>query len=38
VNRLLRARGWKVIRVWEHELAKKNLLKLIRRLRMVLAT
>jgi len=32
VNRLLRSKGWKVIRVWEHELAKKNVPRLLRRL------
>lgn len=32
VNRLLRARGWKVIRVWEHELVRKNLPRLLKRL------
>ena len=32
VNRLLRAKGWKVARVWEHELRRRNEAKLIRRL------
>lgn len=32
VNRELRALGWTVIRVWEHELAKKNIPKLLKRL------
>ena len=32
VNRLLRAKGWKVVRVWEHELARKNLPRLLKRL------
>jgi DNA mismatch endonuclease (patch repair protein) len=32
VNRALRGRGWMVIRVWEHELAKNNLPRLLRRL------
>ena len=32
VNRLLRARDWKVLRIWEHELARKNLTRLLRRL------
>jgi len=32
VNRLLKAKGWKVMRIWEHELAKKNLPKLLKRL------
>ena len=33
VNRLLRAKGWKVIRVWEHELRRKDEAKLLRRLK-----
>ena len=33
VNRLLRAEGWKVMRIWEHELAKKNLPRLLKRLK-----
>lgn len=32
VNRELRKRGWKVIRIWEHELTKRNAGKLVRRL------
>ncbi len=32
VNRLLRAKGWKVIRVWQHELSRKNEAKLLKRL------
>jgi DNA mismatch endonuclease (patch repair protein) len=36
VNRALRARGWKVVRVWEHELAKKNSDRLLRRLSFLL--
>ncbi len=32
VNRALRGRGWKVIRVWQHELARNNLPRLLRRL------
>lgn len=32
VNRLLRAKGWTVIRVWEHELRKQNIPKLLKRL------
>jgi DNA mismatch endonuclease (patch repair protein) len=32
VNRLLRAKGWTVIRIWEHELARKNISKLLTRL------
>jgi DNA mismatch endonuclease (patch repair protein) len=33
VSRLLRAKGWRVIRLWEHELARKNLSHLLHRLR-----
>ena len=32
VNRTLRTKGWKVIRVWEHELRRRDEAKLIRRL------
>jgi DNA mismatch endonuclease (patch repair protein) len=32
VNRTLRARGWKVMRIWEHELSRKNLPRLLKRL------
>lgn len=32
VNRALRARGWKVLRIWEHELRRKNEARLLRRL------
>jgi DNA mismatch endonuclease (patch repair protein) len=32
VNRTLRSRGWTVIRIWEHELSRKNESRLIRRL------
>lgn len=32
VNRTLRRRGWKIIRIWEHELARKNRARLIARL------
>ncbi len=32
VNRRLRAKGWKVIRVWEHELIRKGEAKLLMRL------
>ena len=32
VNRLLRAMGWKVVRVWEHELRRRDEAKLLRRL------
>ena len=33
VTRALRAQGWRVLRVWEHELAKKNEKRLTARLR-----
>ena len=33
VNHLLRVNGWKVIRVWEHELGRKDEAKLLRRLK-----
>lgn len=33
VNRELRARGWKVVRIWEHELTRKNERRLLARLR-----
>lgn len=32
VTRTLRRAGWRVLRVWEHELAKKNSARLMRRL------
>lgn len=32
VNRMLRERGWAVIRVWEHELRRRDEAKLVRRL------
>lgn len=32
VNRALRGRGWRVVRVWEHELTKRNEPRLVRRL------
>jgi DNA mismatch endonuclease (patch repair protein) len=35
VNRTLRARGWRVLRIWEHELAKKNAGRLAVRFRRV---
>lgn len=36
VNRLLRAKGWKVIRIWEHELKRKNESRMLRRLLKIL--
>jgi DNA mismatch endonuclease (patch repair protein) len=35
VNRALRARGWEVVRIWEHALARRNLPRLLQRLRPV---
>ena len=32
VNRTLRRTGWRVVRIWEHELAKKNEVRLVRRI------
>ena len=36
VNRTLRAHGWRVLRIWEHELAHKHETRLLRRLRRFL--
>ena len=33
VTRTLRANGWRVLRIWEHELARRNELRLVARLR-----
>jgi len=33
VNRLLRAKGWRVLRIWEHELRRKDEEKFLQRLR-----
>ena len=38
VNRMLRRMGWRVLRVWEHELTKKNESRLVRRLQRVFPT
>jgi DNA mismatch endonuclease (patch repair protein) len=38
VNRALRERGWVVVRIWEHELKKRDEAKLVRKLRRVLAS
>lgn len=38
VNRALRAKGWTVIRVWQHELKKRDEAKLVRRIRKFLDT
>lgn len=37
VNRALRGRGWSVIRIWEHELRRRDEAKLVRRLLRALA-
>lgn len=37
VNRLLRANGWRVLRIWEHELAKSRQVSAVRRVLRVLA-
>lgn len=36
VNRTLRTRGWRVLRIWEHELARKNQKSLLRRILKIL--
>ncbi|PKO19412.1 DNA mismatch repair protein Vsr [candidate division BRC1 bacterium HGW-BRC1-1] len=36
VNRTLRAKGWRVLRIWEHELVRKNEKRLHRRIRYAL--
>jgi DNA mismatch endonuclease (patch repair protein) len=37
VNRTLRAAGWRVLRIWEHELVRKRQERLVARLRRALA-
>jgi DNA mismatch endonuclease (patch repair protein) len=37
VTRMLRRAGWRVVRVWEHELAQKHQARLLNRIRKVLA-
>lgn len=37
VGKVLRERGWRVLRIWEHELAQKNELQLLRRIRAALS-
>lgn len=32
VSRALRKKGWRVLRIWEHELARKNEIRLLRRI------
>ena len=36
VIRTLRAQGWRVLRIWEHELARKNEVRLLKRLQSAL--
>lgn len=36
-NKSLRSAGWRVLRIWQHELGKQNELNVIRRLRAALA-
>jgi len=36
VTRTLRRAGWRVIRIWEHELARKNEAQLVKRLKSFL--
>ena len=36
VNRTLRSANWRVLRIWEHELARKNEARLLRRFRRIL--
>jgi DNA mismatch endonuclease (patch repair protein) len=36
VNQTLRRAGWRVLRIWEHELAKKNEARLVKRLKIFL--
>jgi len=38
VNRTLRKAGWRVLRIWEHELVRKNEGKLIRRILRIMET
>ncbi len=38
VTRTLRAQGWRVLRIWEHELARKNEVRLLKRLQWALKT
>jgi DNA mismatch endonuclease, patch repair protein len=37
VTRALRQRGWRVLRIWEHELGRKNEARLLRRIRRALS-
>ena len=37
VTRALRQRGWRVLRIWEHDLARKNQGRCVERIRLLLA-
>lgn len=37
VTRTLRSRGWRVLRIWEHELARKNEVRCVQRIERALA-
>ena len=37
VRRTLCRSGWRVVRIWEHELARKNEVRLLKRIRVALA-
>lgn len=37
VNRTLRSQGWRVMRVWEHDLSRRNEARLLRRIQTVLS-
>ncbi|HZF00628.1 MAG TPA: DUF559 domain-containing protein [Methylomirabilota bacterium] len=36
VTRTLRSQGWHVLRIWEHELSRKNETRLVQRIKRVL--
>jgi DNA mismatch endonuclease (patch repair protein) len=36
VNKILRKAGWRVLRIWEHELTRKNETRLVQRIKRVL--
>ena len=36
VGRAIRERGWRVLRIWEHELAQRNVTQLLKRIRAAL--
>ena len=38
VNRALRRSGWRVLRIWEHELARKSAAKLVKRIQRTIAS